>query len=970
MFEKIELNKIDDIFKDVAGVEDDRTGCSIPDVYGRVVELGILLNNSLNRGEKYLPEKLLQWRGILTILALQDFLKLDIEIETIPLTNFANGLYAFNKAIMLTPKNGVIDEAGWNWDAYHIIKLRENSSKEYIDIAIFSPSTLIYPVADLNEIMPDLEEITWFDNKKFVNPVECLIIDQKQVVCHWLTEMINQLSFLANKLGVKNNGEPNTIDIIIKQLEKYEMALGNSGLKSFSLIPITNLGINSKVHDIINQTVKVRVYIDGQTFDYHEAFADKIQSMVGIGINNMNFFTHCLFEEGHKIEIGNLESDKSQEYAILPIGRKIVEQISEQQLAQLASNIKMEWFDEKRVAVKMNFSQLDSRNIDITKIMECADGEAREQNDIQIAIWPTVYYEDWKKYYLYFDRGAHNLEICNNRGEKKSRIGGFVYEYQKFPYKIEFEENDKEKKNYLGVILPNMGQCSPVGNRSAEVVVDFGTSSTICYAKIDGQEEEEIFFQQENSKLLIKKEEDYSVTKVAQNFIPLEIEREKMYSVYKAFDSNVVNKATPILEGIIYYAKKMEVVPESADAGKFLTDLKWMTDTNRSWYQAFLCQLCMQITLYLMRQQVGIISWKYAVPLSLEDKDIKLVGEAWGKIIEFLKELDPKVQHTLNTFTTESQAISNYFYNHRYVATTCQLLEEAGYIIVDIGGGSIDFSLWKANTDCSRMWETSVPVASRKLFSKIVLEDIENFKTLFAENQEEEKLKRNQLAEIQKLNVNGQKEIGIAFLEKFIEDNCNEIQGYMSKQVNDKRGTWITHFRKKLYLGAAMILYCTGQMVGEKIQYGQFLICEGKTFYVVLAGNGSKLFDWLFDECWDNIDGAEKEKFVQIFLAGVRSRQDGVDFDVQIVKSPQPKKEVALGLLFKNSQIETEKFIKGEFTEQEIINWKDSFLNVYRECFGENSYGSSCAWDNFASRVARMDKDSCNIMMQDVLEQL
>lgn len=974
MIREINTNELDKVFSDILEASNSETKYSIPDVYGRAIRLGIILKDFFNVQEKNIPEEIIQWRGILTILALKDFLQLDVEIESISLESLPDSTSAFRKAITLKPKNSVLVSEGWDWETYHVIKIKNRETEDYVDIALFSPSTLVYPVADINKVMPKMEEITWFDGEGFINPVEYLNQEQKKIVSFWLGEMIAGLRPISLEIQQENN-EGNRLDavaVVIRHLEKYQKQLGTGNYESFSLEPITNTQIGKyKAYEFINQTVKVKVYIGDKVFDFREVFTQKIQCIKGI--EKEEIFPNCKNSDRYKIENKKPElkiPQTTQMYAILPIGKQVVKQVPQEKLEELCNNIEMWWEDRKSVAVRIHFSKVDNKNVDITKVITCAGENIWDEKDVQIALWPREEIKDWKKYYLYFYKGTSNFEVCHSEGKIKERTGGYVYEYSQYPFKVEFEENTGGNKIYLGVLLPWTGVNIQGGNRAAEVVIDFGTSATVCYAKIDGQEERPIFFEQENSVLLVKKNDAYSDTQIAQNFVPLEIEKKKMYSVYKAFEKNVVYEVEPILDGIIYYARNMEVIPENIDEGRFLTDLKWMTNTNRVFYQAFLCQLCMQITLYLKRQNVGNIRWKYALPLSLSKNEWEAVGDAWIEIKKALESMDRRIKHEVETAVTESEAVSNYFYHHKQVNDVCQLEEEAGYIIADIGGGSIDFSLWKKNTGTSRMWETSVPVASRKLFSQIALDESENIAELYAPNDENEIKKQNQLFEIARLDNDGKRELAIAFLEKFVEDNSEDLQKKIGVRENDEGFEWIKTFRKKLSLGAAMVLYCAGLMVGEKINSQEFIICNTRTFYVVLAGNGSKLFDWLFKHTWKEASEEEKEKFINVFLKGVQSKAVGVNLDVKIVKSLYPKKEVALGLMFTNGNIQQEEFLKSGFTESEIVNWKERFLEVYSDNFGEYNYGRNAAWNNIASRAIAVNNDSCNIMLQDILKQL
>lgn len=49
----------------------------------------------------------------------------------------------------------------WNWEQFYVIKLKQPEDR-YVDIALFSPITIIYPVVELEKKMPDLHQVSWF----------------------------------------------------------------------------------------------------------------------------------------------------------------------------------------------------------------------------------------------------------------------------------------------------------------------------------------------------------------------------------------------------------------------------------------------------------------------------------------------------------------------------------------------------------------------------------------------------------------------------------------------------------------------------------------------------------------------------------------------------------------------------------------------------------------------------------------
>ena len=377
MLQEIKINSIEQIFNAVPKISDKEIRYAIPDVYGRAIRLGIILTETQEKEEYELPEDILEWRGILTLLALKDFLGLDIQIESIPLISLPESEKSFRKAITLTPKKGVIEHMDWewNWNTYHIIKIKGRKG-DYQDIALFSPSTLIYPIADLNEVMPRVEGVSWIGKNGFVNPVECLDEVQKEIMYYWLQMMIERLKPISNEmqkmLSQEGAGQKqDTISVVIKHLQMYCSKLKVARKDCFSVDIITSGKTGYKAYEFINQTIKTKVYVGSKEFYFKDTFADAIQCIKGSMTDNV--FVNCVNRDKHKIKNRDKEDNNSQMYAILPFGKELVKKVSEDELKKLSENIEMWWADEeeRKVAVKIYFSKIDSRNMDITKIFTC-----------------------------------------------------------------------------------------------------------------------------------------------------------------------------------------------------------------------------------------------------------------------------------------------------------------------------------------------------------------------------------------------------------------------------------------------------------------------------------------------------------------------------------------------------------------------------------------------------------------------
>lgn len=983
----------------------DNISHSIPDVYGRVIQYQIFLKEVLKADQTRKTKEEMQWRGIISILALKDYLNLDVKIEKLELTKRTYEQNAFANAVAMTPKvtlnmKGKADAYDWNWNQFYIIQINDFKKNKYIDIALFSPESLIYPVAEIEKKMPVIKEITWFgmnnndfEKYQFYNPVEFLHEDQKRIVYFWIKTMKEKFNKMVEdiKLQEGSGGENIIINELLSRFEnELEIDLGkiSDDQKYFSISNITkNLELRkekSGALDYINCTVETFISINGVKINIHDIFSEKIHCFRRKKDEEMgaNLFKHCYFADRHKIR--NELDENYDYYAFIPFSKKFLEELQKNQetLKNVMKVFSMTFLKEK-IFVHIRFSELENVGINLTHEYDLNKSCDFQANEITTTMWPGTRHENWIQYFIYFDEQVTGLQI-ESRGiiKEKARENGKVVQINNFPEVISFcEKNGKSMGGLFPKPLKKIMQAS--SNKEATVCVDFGTSSTIAYAKIENDEEEEMFIDSYESLGILLKSSDSSNTEISKYFIPRNIEESKLYSIYKKFDQSIRTNPTPILDGTIYISGSMEIIPEREDGAEYLTDIKWMNDSDRGWFIAFLTQLCLHISMKLIHKNVGKINWKYAIPLSIKGKNRESIINAWKDTIKNYLEEATGLQHFINEeIISESSAVGSYFYHDKEISGV-RLNDPMGYMIIDIGGGSTDFALWKKEENII-MWESSVPVAGRRIFSRQAFQYIHDFNKLL-DNDNQSKLKK-QLDEISKLD----NKTGLAFFERFIEENFKIIKEFFYNcGINDSGREWTKKFHFQFTLGASMIIFAAGQMVGEVIERKEFHPADNGTFYVILAGNGSKLYDWLYYENWNKLEEKDKSAFNKIFMEGVCSRIDKEieayrtfsRLTVQIIKSPNPKREVAKGLFYveRNEQIRAREF-KKEFVKKEINGWRQKYFEIFSKEFADvyNPYLTSSRfkeenvenkWSNVINRSIEGNKECSHIMLDDILTQ-
>lgn len=978
----------------------------MPDVYGRVIRYQVALKEACRRDDN-LSLEILQWRGIITLLALKDYLKLEIVIEKLDFP--INSRIAFATAISLTPKTTLFDDnsvGGWSWNQFYVIKIRdeEKEGNEYVDIALFSPVVIVYPIAEIEKKMPEVSKVKWFVEKKFVNPAECLNRAEKTAVTHWIAKV-------QEKLESKQNINQEWGAVILNLLKKYREELGDNPAHSkwvnlneicngMSRLNVQDNGTFS-VNDIINQTVEITVHIGDKEIGVHSIFAEKIYCIgrsQGKDIETKSEvvpFGQCRFASKYRISDTKSNATDMEYYALLPFAEDFVNVLLEVETEIPgvidAFSLRLSR-DNTRIIAEIKFSEVYPEGIDLVYEYPFDENVDWLSRELTVAMWPPRFDERWNRYFIYFDNSTTGMQICMPGGDGKTiksstRSRCDIYQCEKFPKAVGMCDRDK---TYVGVMFFRTeggdGVNGSRANKAATVCVDFGTSRTIAYANIGNENEMEISLTGEGALPFLLKNDQGNIKQITDNFIPVSVNDEKTYSLYKAFDVIFRSDPSPIVDGIIYVAGNMDVVDESDKNVQYLTDLKWMTDDYRGWFVAFLEQYCVQIAWQLLMQGVGSITWKNAVPLSLSDEARRAVSNAWNQSIKNYLASANSMAHTVGNDVSESQAVSCYFYHNKEISSTVALHGKVGYIIADIGGGSIDFALWKEEEQ-QLMWEASAPLAGREIFSKRAFRYIEYFINVLDQENDKEMVKR--LNAIKNLQNDKGYNVAVAFFERFIgdESNSNRLRQAISQVADDYNREWVREFQEQIALGASMILFSAGQMVGEAIEKGEFCVADKGSFYIVLAGNGANLFDWVYGELWDSISEEERNAFARMFLAGLRSRSNlhEIEYnkfrnlDIRIVKSPVAKKEVARGLFYTDTASRDNRVkLDVVFAGSDIIDWKDEFIDAFCSNFENEQYDFSrlermkCdrRWDNIVGRKVEERKECCSIMMSDILSQL
>lgn len=922
------FNSLDNVLalmkKNETGKEDKH---SIPDVYGRAIQYKISFESAHDKSviEKnyFHSREILNWRGIITAIALQDFLELEMKIDRITYTDTEA---AFDKALMHPPAADLfVHEKYWENLQFHILALKGDDAAEYTDIAMYSPLTVFYPIADLEKKMPETAKISWFDYEKreFLNPAGVLTDTEKRIVGFWARHFRNILI-----------QQGNAARIILYHLDEYMKEIGQDSSEQDSGCFVLGtydeecdkIMPDSVINNIMNQTVRLQLSIGAaEKIDYKDLFARQIYyTKKGIPP-----FEHSAFSENYSIKnTGSRGTSADQWYAFLPLGKKIAQLKDRATIHKLAKSVNMQVAyntegSPEYIQVSCALSNIDPDFIDAEKryYFSKPDQVVEERGNLPvIAVWPPAYAQDCKKYYIYLQGGkTGKIEVAPDNVETGSNP--YVKSVNSFPSAISLQripEGGKEVYD-IGMLIPDYNdephqQGVPV---TATVGIDFGTSGTTVYVRIQGKQTAFPVEIWADTSTLLTSAGKYELANMSQWFIANDQEGTtsgRLHSVYRRASKKKLETVIPILDGIIYQAGEGEMI-EASDY--YMPDIKWNDPMNGAYYEAFIKELCLHIWMRLREYAVTSVNWRYAFPGSLKQK--ALYQGIWGNNIQtFLNQNISGVIHTVEQLDfTESEAVSLYFQNSGQME---MVNVDKGYVVVDIGGGSTDIAVWQRRNrgeGVTMISQISVPVAGRMLFTRwISVNLLEIKRVIFPNDNEMERLK----------DFQGDPDIVNAILERIVNTKHDIImRSYQSKDQ------WAVRLKEQLEFGVALLFFALGSFIGYLQQSGGLEIQDTKgKFSIALGGNGSKILDWLDDDDHDRLS--------VLFQEGIRSRNRSLQScNSQIISSARPKEEVALGLLQDKTDMRKESIdVTETITAETAINWNRIFIEKYNALFNQN----------------------------------
>lgn len=416
-------------------------------------------------------------------------------------------------------------------------------------------------------------------------------------------------------------------------------------------------------------------------------------------------------------------------------------------------------------------------------------------------------------------------------------------------------------------------------------------------------------------------------------------------SVYKLnTDVNVENASESLKYGnIIYDQKNLSGLIGRKNSG-IIPDLKWGgSDTMGERMvgmalKGFLNQIMKTITFVLCKERVGEIHWRFSYPTALSNDGYEKYKEITDEISKDINKACGVVSG-VHGYYPESIASARHFRN-----------EDAQYISIDIGGGSTDVSLWRADpndkNELENIMQFSVGIASRKIFLAGLTDAIVNpkgiigkqsyppnniqnrIKNLLTEFTEAPGAVKDKMDEVMACVAKAKEIRDIKndmsnfahIIELLLQLNGERLRESFNNALDNNSMKQRKKLQEVLVMGLWGILYYTAKSITD-LGFKEKL-SDVSDLRIKFAGNGSRMCDWLNESTKKNLERA----FNSVLD---KDRKYTVKFDP--IDDKDLKTEAASGMLnLEGDSIEREDIISNDGLvdlDAYILKFKDEDRN-------------------------------------------
>lgn len=966
---------------------------AIPDMWARP----LLFKSALFDSSHIIHKRIVgEWRGLLTILALQEVLSCKFDVKKVVLDNSINFSSCLKK---LSPVETL--HASLNWDEHYLFLLQGQP------IGMSSPATLVFTAAEYR--IKDVQRVAWVDmcsgvtkdscGDRLIDPLPYLNPKHKQILANWLITLKDNLvkSGLVGPAGVELLKQLNDFieDVgAASQVVRFNTRdLGMSGILKhlYSAVPATSPGhsavkvVRERQSDAPDLLVVDEAIAEQWDLSPHEIIVNHF-SHLGLRVNSERMYNNQPLPPNTVImEAKALLTDKLHLVAVKgmlpgaysPDGIEILEYEGTEvtPLIPLSKEL-LNYFSSETLHSMIRFEQPDMESIRfiLTIPLSGMDGQKdfrvektyRVEDIVEIgetpvcSIWPNFKTNAWRLYYSYYSTQEKERcfyavpyvighDIPDERRQQMVKSGNVereIIQLDQYPdtYVCSYKGED------AGIILIREPSATlAAGISSWRVGVDFGTTGTnvSCLTNSEQQPKEVTF-----------KNRYFHITSAGESYSDLyrngfhndeKMMKVPFLTIYKdsCLDPNRV-KYRPLLDGNIYF---MRVPDDQPTDGKLVENLKWDHTAGADQIklvQCFIKQICIQTLAEAAASNCSKANWLFSYPAAFSTSHSQHFRQTCEDIIASCSKETGIDCGEAPDFHLESVAAANYFHHHRSYGQ----LFSSGALSIDIGGGTSDISLWQQNHLIN---QTSVKLAGRKIFNDLMVRN------------------QNLMAVLYQVESKIGGALGV--------DVCNRDKS--STAMESIRNHWndreIQTFTTKLLLGISSILYYAGLIVRHKVSTREYSADQFPP-EIFIAGGGANILHWIAGGKYNN--GHYVSSIMKrIFLAASGLSKFSED-DLKIQISTQPKFEAAQGLVYDMElvaavkQIARKSCLAGESfnAEGKSCEWNDDitaqilasgatpatdlkqlkeFLDIFNSCCIEHELNPLEGMDHVLRNVAR-----------------